>query len=101
NLNARKPSGCSANNPPPSPGVDVPGQSAWQPNGCGTGGIGTWFQDAILEVVASQSYSGNIHAPYPGISFRSACDAHDQCWAAGGVRHVCDNNFRDSMESAC
>lgn len=101
NLSAKKPSNCNLNNPPPSPGINVPGQAAWQPNGCGTGGIGTWFQDAILEVVTSQSYSGDIHAPYAGVSFRGACDAHDQCWASGSVRNVCDSTFRSSMSSAC
>lgn len=83
-LAADKPPGCNLGNPPPSPGVTVPGQAPWQPNGCGTGGIGGWFQDAVLEVIASQSYSGDIHAPYPGVSFRAACNEHDRCWAVGG-----------------
>lgn len=101
NLNQNKPSGCSLSSPPASPGITVPGQTAWAPNGCGTGGIGSWFQDAILEVVTSQSYSGDIHAPYPGVSFRAACDAHDACWASGGFRAECDNAFRDSTQAAC
>lgn len=100
-LGAAKPSGCSASNPPPSPGIAVPGMSSWQPNGCGTGGIGSWFQDAALEVFASQSYSGNIHAPYPGVSFKSACDGHDRCWARGGARGTCDEVFRVQMFNAC
>ena len=101
NLNANKPSNCSLSNPPSSPGITVPGQPAWSANGCGTGGIGSWFQDAILEVVTSQSYSGDIHAPYPGVSFRTACDAHDACWASGALRAECDNTFRDSTQAAC
>lgn len=101
NLNQNKPSGCSLGNPPPSPGITVPGQAAWSANGCGTGGIGSWFQDAILEVATSQSYSGDIHAPYPGVSFRAACDTHDACWASGGGRGQCDLAFWNQTLSAC
>lgn len=36
-LKADKPSNCSFSSPPSSPGISVPGQPAWQPNGCGTG----------------------------------------------------------------
>lgn len=101
NLNANKPSNCSLSNPPPSPGITVPGQTPWAPNGCGTGGIGSWFQDAILEIANSQSYSGDIHEPYAGVSFRAACDAHDACWASGGGRGQCDLAFWNQTLSAC
>lgn len=100
-LKAKRPSNCNQSNPPPSPGINVPGQSAWQPNGCGTGGIGSWFQDFVLERVAGQSYSGNLDSPYAGVSFKGACDSHDQCWAMGGNRTTCDINFRNSMNNAC
>lgn len=100
-LAAGQPQSCSLSQPPPSPGIDVPGQAGWQPNGCGTGGIGGWFQNAILNVFASDAYSGDIHAPYPGVSFRAACDAHDGCWAAGGARHDCDDAFEITTTNAC
>lgn len=101
NLKALKPSGCNGSNPPPSPGISVPGKPAWQPNGCGTGGMANWFVDLVLEVTASQSYSGNLNSPYQGVSFQGACNSHDQCWAMGGSRGVCDLQFRDSMNTAC
>jgi len=95
------PTYCNLSSPPPSPGINISGQPTWQPNGCGTGGIGSWFQDFILERVAGQSYSGNLDSPYVGVSFKGACDSHEQCWAMGGNRTTCDINFRNSMNSAC
>lgn len=59
------------------------------------------FADAFLEVAARPTYSSDFQAPYPGVSFRAACDAHDLCWASGGARGVCDVNFRMDMEVAC
>jgi hypothetical protein len=100
-LKQEKPSGCNGSNPPPSPGITVPGKPAWQPNGCGTGGMANWFVDLVQEVVSSQSYSGNLNSPFEGVSFEGACNSHDQCWASGGVRGVCDLQFRDSMNTAC
>lgn len=82
-LKTKRPNNCSQNSPPPSPGITVTGMSPWQPNGCGTGGVGSWFQDFVLERAAGQSYSGNLDSPYAGVSFRGACDSHDQCWAQG------------------
>ena len=98
NLATRQPQGCSLSNPPPSPSIAVPGQTDWQPNGCGTGG---WFEHAILNVTTSNSYSGDINAPYEGVSFLSACNAHDTCWAVGGARGACDNAFQQSTQNAC
>lgn len=100
-LASKQPQNCSLSQPPASPGIPVPGRAAWQPNGCGTGGVGGWFQDWILERIASDSYSGDLNAPYPGVSFRSACDGHDQCWAAGGARGACDDAFNVDMDNAC
>ena len=101
NLKADKPAGCNGASPPPSPGINVPGQAAWQPNGCGTGGVGGWFQDAVLEVFMSQSYSDDINSPYPGVSFLSACNLHDECWASGENRTQCDMGIQAAMNSAC
>ena len=101
NLEARKPSGCSLSNPPASPGITIPGEANYQPNGCGTGGIGNLILDFALEVFSSNYYSGSIDEPYSGVSFLPACNAHDTCWAAGGARHVCDGAFMTSMHNAC
>lgn len=101
NLADARPSGCSASNPPPSPGITVPGKQPWQANGCGTGGFANLFADVILTLASSNYYSGNLDAPYPGVGFRGACDGHDQCWAMAGEREACDRSFQRSMESAC
>ncbi len=100
-LGAAAPQGCSSSNPPPSPGIVVPGQAAYQPNGCGTSFPSNVFQSVVLSMIASNSYTNNINAPYPGISFRASCDAHDRCWAGGGERAACDNTFRQSTLGAC
>lgn len=100
-LATHQPSGCSLDSPPASPGITVPGRSDFAPNGCGTGGVGGWFQNAVLSVITSNHYSGDIDAPYAGVSFRSVCDAHDICWAAGGARGACDDAFRDGTQAAC
>lgn len=100
-LKVRRPANCNLSSPPSSPGITVPGMAAWQPNGCGTGGIGDWFQDFILERIAGQAYSGNLNAPYAGVSFQGACDSHDQCWASGKNRATCDVAFQSSMNTGC
>lgn len=99
-LASSKPSGCNLASPPASPGITVPGQPAYAPNGCGTGGVGGWFQSFILSRISS-SYSGDLDEPYSGVSFLSACNAHDACWAAGGPRAGCDAAFEDRMKTAC
>lgn len=100
-LKGRRPAGCNPANPPSSPGIVVPGKSPWTPNGCGTGGVGGWFQNFVLKQIAGRSYSGNINEPYPGVSFLGACNSQDQCWASGGNRGRCDLSFASSMASAC
>lgn len=101
NLRAAKPSGCNASNPPPSPGIYVPGRAPFEANGCGTGRLSSLFADVALEIIARPTYSGDFQAPYPGVSFAAACNAHDTCWAAGSMRSVCDYNFRSDMIAAC
>ena len=101
NLNANKPSNCILSNPPPSPGITVPGRPPYQTNGCGTGKIANLFLDLALTISTKPYYSGDFQSPYPGISFRAACDGHNQCWGSGGDKNVCDFNFRSEMISAC
>lgn len=96
-LKSNRPEGCDGANPPSTPGTDP----NWQPNGCGTSGFGNLVLDAGLEIVASEHYSGDFQAPYPGVSFQAACNDHDLCWGIGGVRSACDSSFHESMRSAC
>ena len=96
-LKSKQPANCNSSNPPSTPGLDP----NWQPNGCGTGGMSNLLLDSGMEVLLSDTYSGNFQAPYPGVSFRSACDAHDACWGVAGSRAVCDTAFHNAMEAAC
>lgn len=96
-LKAKRPSNCDAGDPPSTPGLD-PG---WQPNACGTGGASNLLLDSGMHVVYSDNYSGDFNAPYPGISFKTACDAHDLCWGVAGDRANCDANFDAAMRAAC
>lgn len=100
-LKSQKPSGCSLASPPPSPGIVIPGKPAWKANGCGTGPLSNVFLDAALTLSSSQSYSGNLDAPYTGVNFLSACNAHDRCYAMAGGKQACDTQFNSAMETAC
>lgn len=96
-LRNSKPAGCSLSSPPPSPGLGT----NWQPNGCGTGRLQRMFLDRALEGAATHTYSGDVDAPYPGVSFLAACNAHDLCYAVAGGKDNCDLTFRNNMVSAC
>lgn len=101
NLKARRPPGCSATTPPPSPGINVPGQAAWQANGCGTGGLANVFLDVALRLAASNTYSRNLDAPHPGVSFLGARNSHDMCYAVATPKGTCDDQFFTAMGGAC
>ena len=96
-LKSSRPSGCGSGPPPSVPGYDV----AWQANGCGTGGFSNWMASAVLSLISTEAYSGDFNAPYPGVSFLSACNGHDRCWAGAGDRAQCDTAFVDTMRAAC
>lgn len=99
-LSAKQPSGCSLASPPASPGIVVPGERPYAPNGCGTG----WSDRtaaAIFLRAYSADFSGDVDAPYPGVSFLGACNAHDTCWAAGRPRGDCDLSFGTAVRNAC
>jgi len=82
-LSGNIPSGCGRWSPPPSvPGFDP----AWAANGCGTGGYANLLQHAGL-TVATPDYSGDLDAPYPGVSFFSP---HATAMIDAGVRLVTD-----------
>jgi len=97
NLKSKKPSSCSASNPPSVPGFDP----SWEPNGCGTGGLANWIADKILSSAYTDSYSGEINAPFAGVSFLAACNAHDRCWGLAADKDQCDLAFRQTMDAAC
>lgn len=78
----------------------MPGQPGFQPNACGTGWVNRLAANVALRAYSEQ-FSGDVDAPYPGVSFISACNAHDTCWAGGGSRGSCDNAFSAQMLSAC
>lgn len=96
-LENRRPSGCSSSNPPSTPAFDP----QWQANGCGTGARSEWLYSLALGQFFGDNYTGNLDAPYPGVSFIQACKAHDRCWGVGGSRIVCDENFLTNMRNQC
>lgn len=101
-LGYRKPEDCSASSPPSVPGFD-PG---WKPNGCGTGGWEDIFYGALVGGLFTDHYSGDLDAPMEtssgqNVSFLSACNHHDECWARGGDRLTCDNAFGTELNAAC
>lgn len=100
-LAAKQPQGCSLSEPPASPGIPVPGQAAWQPNGCGTSPTSNWLLSHIVELGYDSVFTGNLNAPYPGVSFEGACNAHDACWGSAYDRTWCDINFQNDMNDAC
>ncbi len=95
-LEDERPAGCSASAPPAVPGIDP----TWRPNGCGVGG----WRDAALTIVANiglPHFSGDLDAPFPGVSFLSACNAHDRCYGFQFPKVACDGAFRYAMIGAC
>ncbi|MEJ2604570.1 MAG: hypothetical protein P8172_15010 [Gammaproteobacteria bacterium] len=95
-LEDRRPAGCSRSSAPPVPGIDP----TWRPNGCGVGG----WKDAALAIVANlglRHFTGDLDAPFPGVSFLSACNAHDRCYGYQISKIACDGTFRLAMISAC
>lgn len=96
-LEAKEPSGCDLSDPPSTADTDP----AWQPNGCGTSGfVNTLMQIGIMALVPDD-FAGNYNAPYSGISFLAACNAHDQCYSMAFDKAFCDERFGDNMEAAC
>jgi hypothetical protein len=95
-LEESKPKGCSSSGPPSVPGLDP----AWRPNGCG---VGDW-RDALLTRLAGitlPTFTGNLDVPFPGVSFQSACNAHDRCYGVQRPQFECDNLFHVGMQGAC
>lgn len=99
--NQRPASNCHANTAPSTPGITAPGQTPWQANGCGDSRRTQMMGNLLFNIVSSETYSGDLNAPYPGVSFTGACDAHDACWGTGGSRAACDASFYSSMSAAC
>lgn len=96
-LRQKKPSGCDYSAPPSAPGFDP----SWSANGCGTGPRANWFLDKALSQSNSSTYSGDLNAPFAGVSFLAACNGHDACWGQGMERSQCDLTFRSQLDSSC
>jgi hypothetical protein len=101
NLRTSKPVGCGIT-PAPVPGVNTTFQvyAAQYGNGCGDGSWSVTIANAIAQA-SLPGYSGNPDAPFAGISFRGACNAHDACYAGQGVRGTCDTNLYNSLAAIC
>lgn len=96
-MRQNRPANCNLDSPPSVPGFDP----SWAANGCGTGPRANWFLDQALSQSNSSTYSGDINAPFAGVSFLAACNSHDACWGSAMDRANCDVQFRSAMESAC
>jgi len=68
-------------------------------NGCGAGGA----LEATLVFLATgiNGFSGNLNEPLTGISFLSACNSHDMCYATQGGQNSCDTAFLRNLEVIC
>lgn len=95
-MKANKPQGCNRASPPSVPRYNP----TWQANGCGRGALDRVIAGLLIPRVY-RDYSGNLNAPYNGVSFLEACNGHDRCWADGGDRSSCDMIFRTAMSNAC
>jgi hypothetical protein len=98
-MKERRPSQCGVTMP------RVPGYSAnYRGNGCGPS---TWGQNtrdfvSALAQAGIGEFSGQLDAPFPGVSFRAACDAHDACYATlAGSQAECDSQFGADMRQSC
>jgi hypothetical protein len=69
--------------------------------GVGRGPVQTGFWISALSQSNSSTYSGDLNAPFAGVSFLAACNSHDACWGSAMHRGTCDIQFRGAMESAC
>ena len=96
-----KPSGCNLSSPPASPDITIPGVAVWQPTGCGLGGWKDALLSRVAQFAAGNNYSGDLDAPREGVSFLSACNEHDRCYAVAGGKSECDQSFKANMLALC
>jgi hypothetical protein len=92
-----KPLSCNLNNPPSTP-VTTPG---WTSNGCGDGSFVSNNVAPLIAGLGLQGYQGNLNNPFPGTSFYTACQAHDECWGRGLSRTFCDDAFSTRLGQIC
>jgi hypothetical protein len=65
--------------------------------------VGGW-RDVLLTRLAGitlPTFTGNLDEPFPGVSFLSACNAHDRCYGLQLPQFECDNLFFVNMQGAC
>lgn len=96
NLKTARPPGCSMIAPPSAPGYDP----AYVGNGCGDGSFASHIANELVSHVV-WGYSGSLDHPLPGVSFYSACQVHDYCYASGTTRSTCDERFGNSLQGVC
>lgn len=92
-IKSKQPPNCTAK--PTIAGINGPA------NGCGSGTGSRIFGTLGLELKHPLSFTGNIDAPIQGVSFLSACNAHDFCYAAQKDKDVCDRGFNTDLTAAC
>ena len=97
------PSGCTTfSSPYTSPYLGI-GPATWSfpalTNGCGAGGA----LETTLVFLATgiNGFSGNLNEPLTGISFLSACNSHDMCYATQGGQANCDDKLYKDLEQIC
>ncbi|WP_340676885.1 hypothetical protein [Paraglaciecola sp.] len=97
------PSGCTTFSSPYTSPFLGNGPATWSlpalTNGCGAGGL----LETTLTALATgiNGFTGNLDQPLTGISFLSACNSHDMCYATQGGQNNCDNVFYDNLKSIC
>lgn len=98
-LKQLRPAGCSSAQAPSAPIYDP----LWQGNGCGPVSVPNWARNLTSVALnnVSPNYSGDLDAPFPGVSFLGACNAHDRCYATDMNRLGCDDIFNANMNNAC
>lgn len=78
--------------------------SGFAGNGCGPSdwGPATRRLAEALGQMAVGIFSGDLNAPFPGVSFLDSCNRHDACYSTIGTdRGVCDSNFGENMRASC
>ena len=98
-LKQLRPTGCSSTQAPSAPIFDP----LWQGIGCGPVSVPNWARNLTSVYLnnISPNYSGDLDAPFPGVSFLDACNAHDRCYSISANQYACDGAFQASMNAAC
>lgn len=96
-LKNSKPANCSYSSPPSTPSYSA----NWQPNGCGDGSNPSGVIDAIVASGYPITGGTGLDNPAAGVNFKSACDAHDYCYARVIGKASCDAAFETDLNNIC